>query len=363
MNISVELSLKCLNKDFLPPCLIDVLIAKRKLIFLSVLKHTTCTDCILLYIMQELNTPNGVDPIVNSTSALQNTAIFIPEDEFPPYPLPPTPAYTTPGFVVNFQKFRDQMHIRELFVEAVSCFLFTILIILPAGGLVFTQGVQGSFLIAILCVSFSVMFSIYISVLHSGAILSPAMLLCYALFRGFPWKKVPFYLVAHFLGSFVAGVIAYGLMDPWMDAVDHGNRMAIPLGPTSTAAVFVPMPPLFLPPGHLFLNEFLGDVIFAFMVMGLLDSRNKLIDVRFLPVLISLVVFVVAGAFGWYGFVLNPFRDFGPRVYLSHYYNGIFSYNNYYSMIALFAPVAGHIVGVLLYDFMVSSRYTKQVKA
>lgn len=76
--------------------------------------------------------------------------------------------------------------------------------------------------------------------------------------------------------------------------------MIAPLGPNSTAAIFVPMPGAFLNSGHLILCELLGDIIFMFILQGILDARNRFIDLKFVPVLVSLDLIMVAGCFGWY---------------------------------------------------------------
>jgi len=291
---------------------------------------------------------------VNDHGKPQTTTLNI--DPLPAYPVLLKPSSSAP-FLNDFQRIRDQNGVRLFFLEFIACFLFTFTIIVPSAGLVLTNGEEGSFLIAVMCVSISVSFVVYIAAPHSGAILSPPMLIVAAIFRNFPWKMVPVYLVAHFLGSFVAGVAAYGLISPYLDQLDGGNRNIVPLSPTSTAAIFVAMPQPFLDNNHLILSELLGDLIFMFIISGLLDTRHPLLNLHLLPLLVGAAVFLVACVFGWIGFVLNPFRDFGPRVYLSAYYDGIFTYHDHYSMIALFIPFVGHIMGAILYDFMVNSRY------
>jgi len=283
-----------------------------------------------------------------------------PHSKLPFYPLD-FPAYTTPSPLLSWQQRRDKNGVKVFALEFLACFFFTFMTIVPAGGFILTQGLEGSFLITVLCVSFSVMFSVYIAAPHSGAILSPAQLAVAVLFRGFPYKAIPLYVIAHFLGSFFGGVISYGLLAPYLDLVDGGDRLAIPLGPDSTAAIFVNMPDPEIDSQHLVLAEILGDIIFSFIICGLLDTRNSLVSFQILPILVGLAVFMVACVFGWVAYVLNPFRDFGPRVYLSHYYGqDLFSYHSYYSMIALWVPFAGAIIGAMLYDFLVGSRYHVQ---
>jgi len=108
--------------------------------------------------------------------------------------------------------------------------------------------------------------------------------------------------------------------------------------------------------GHLFINEFLGCVIFMFIVAAVTDLKNPLVSIKAAPIYVGSAVFMIANTFGWTQFVLNPFRDFGPRVYLSAYYSGLWGMHGYWA-IALFVPILGDIVGMLLYDVLVAKDY------
>ena len=44
----------------------------------------------------------------------------------------------------------------------------------------------------------------------SGGHFNPAITICFAIWQGFPWKKVPYYIFAQVFGAFVAGLIMTG---------------------------------------------------------------------------------------------------------------------------------------------------------
>jgi len=44
----------------------------------------------------------------------------------------------------------------------------------------------------------------------SGGHFNPAITLCLAYWQGFPWRKVPYYIFAQILGSFLAGLVVMG---------------------------------------------------------------------------------------------------------------------------------------------------------
>lgn len=45
----------------------------------------------------------------------------------------------------------------------------------------------------------------------SGGHFNPAITICFAVWQGFPWKKVPYYIGSQIFGSFVAGLLMVGM--------------------------------------------------------------------------------------------------------------------------------------------------------
>jgi glycerol uptake facilitator-like aquaporin len=44
----------------------------------------------------------------------------------------------------------------------------------------------------------------------SGGHFHPAITLCLAFWQGFPWRKVPRYIVSQIMGAFLAGLLVMG---------------------------------------------------------------------------------------------------------------------------------------------------------
>ncbi|PRP82311.1 hypothetical protein PROFUN_10383 [Planoprotostelium fungivorum] len=275
------------------------------------------------------------------------------------------PPKKTFGFIKSIQRLRDKAHIRPLIVESIGSFWFIFVLIMSVGGYVIGTEIQaaklttapplGDWVSSIASLALAVTYGAYMSFHISGGHLSPAITVTNAVLRGFPWKYVPFYLFAHFIGAFFAAICFYGLQTPYLNLIDP-NRTA------ATAALYVNLPsPVIWSDGYRFINEFLGCTIFMFILSALTDLKNPLLSFKATPIYAGTAVFMVANVFGWNNFVLNPFRDFGPRVYLSIYYKGLWQYHNYWA-IALFVPFMGHIAGALLYDILVAKDYDDDEK-
>lgn len=43
----------------------------------------------------------------------------------------------------------------------------------------------------------------------SGPHINPCFTICFALFKGFPWRKVPQYIASQIFGGFIAGLLVY----------------------------------------------------------------------------------------------------------------------------------------------------------
>jgi glycerol uptake facilitator-like aquaporin len=60
----------------------------------------------------------------------------------------------------------------------------------------------------------------------SGGHFNPAITLCFAVWQGFPWRKVPYYIFAQIAGAFFAGLILMAQYREQLDAYRSGSRAA-----------------------------------------------------------------------------------------------------------------------------------------
>ena len=90
--------------------------------------------------------------------------------------------------------------------------------------------------------------------------MNPAFTLALAVLKRFPWKRVPGYLLAQLLGSFVASALIYLHFN---SEILKKDPMLTVNGKNSTAAIFY-VPPAF--PGRNNWTEFGGEVTASAMV-------------------------------------------------------------------------------------------------
>jgi len=112
----------------------------------------------------------------------------------------------------------------------------------------------------------AVCFGIYVAGPTSGGHVNPGYTVAFALFKGFPWKKVPFYIVAQVFGAFLGALVVYVQYKQPLDALTQAAEAS----PGGVASVFSPAGPagnfaFFTSPGqslgYVFINEFVANVV------------------------------------------------------------------------------------------------------
>ncbi|TCD60401.1 hypothetical protein EIP91_010227 [Steccherinum ochraceum] len=130
----------------------------------------------------------------------------------------------------------------------------------------------------------------------SGGHINPAVTLAFAVWRDFPWRKVPIYIGSQFLGAFVAAGFVYANYIHAIDAVEGSRHIrTVPPQTPGTAGWFSTYAASFMSNGSCIFDEFLGTMVLLMCLCALTDTRNG------------------PPPPGLTGFAINPARDFGPR--------------------------------------------------
>ena len=189
----------------------------------------------------------------------------------------------------------------------------------------------------------------------SGGHINPAVTIALAVFRGFAWKKVAPYIVAQFLGAFVAALIVRWNYTEALHHVDPGLTIKSQL-------VFSTLPgngSMDLGVGLWggFRDQIIGTAILMFLILAVVDLRNLAPAANLAPFIIGLIVVGIGMAWGTVaGYAINPARDFGPRLasFLTGY-GGAFrdQFGDLYFWVPIVAPIIGALIGAALYDLLV----------
>lgn len=170
----------------------------------------------------------------------------------------------------------------------------------------------------------------------SGGHVSPAITLAFAAFRGFPWRKVPAYLLAQFVGSLLAGGALVLFNFPALAAAPAPARLAM----------FASLPPPGASYGIAFVNITLGSALLLVGVMALSDPRNAC-PPWLVPLGLALLVLAISLVLP--GYPLSPAWDLAFRlVAMAVAKSPTFRFA--YAPIPIVAPLIGGPLGIAIYD-------------
>lgn len=156
----------------------------------------------------------------------------------------------------------------------------------------------------------------------SGAHLSPGMSISFALFKGFPWRKVPYYMLAQFIGATIASFIVYAQFEPSFKAITskmEAGGMDI-FSSSSPVGSIVLFPPHGVSLTNVFVNEFIVAFVVAIAIFCVLDPSNVFISPTSGPLLIGLTFIVAIACFASNGIAINSARDLGARFAMACIY-------------------------------------------
>ncbi len=234
---------------------------------------------------------------------------------------------------------RTEPCVRSLFIaEAIGTFLLVFFGCGVVHAAVLTGAQSGLWQVAIVW-GVGLMLAIYCVGGVSGAHLNPAMTLAFAVWRGHPWRQVPWYIGGQLCGAFVAAAVLFVAFQGSLE--QHEQRKSVvrgELGSVITAMCYgeyYPNPGELsqgptpfdqaayeswftkLPESSAFLIELIGTAILALVVFALTDKAQGDQGPGLLtPMLIGLTVAALISLFAPLTQAsYNPARDFGPRLF------------------------------------------------
>lgn len=185
----------------------------------------------------------------------------------------------------------------------------------------------------------------------SAGHINPAVTLAMAVFRGFPWRKVPGYILAQYFGAWLGAIVVYANYFHAINLVDN-HQYSVP----GTASFFGAYALDYLPSANAFFDEFLGTFVLVFVIFAVTDKCRGPLSAALLPLALFFVFLGITAAFGMQtAFALNPARDFGPRVMTAMvgYGRAVFNYRSqYWLWCTTFAPILGALAAAAVYDVL-----------
>lgn len=134
----------------------------------------------------------------------------------------------------------------------------------------------------------------------------------FAIFRGFSWRKVPFYIAAQVFGAFLAGIVCYFNYDHALTIYEGSPTIRTVPG---TAAFLTCYALDYVSNVNAFFDAFIGPFILMVVLFAVTDRTNGGgVRRELVPLVAFATLFVISSGFGYQTlWALNPARDVGLR--------------------------------------------------
>ncbi|KAG8931829.1 hypothetical protein FRC01_000738 [Tulasnella sp. 417] len=194
---------------------------------------------------------------------------------------------------------------------------------------------------------------VWISMGGSGGHLNPAVSLALCLFRGFPSRKLPVFILSQVLGGFTGALISFSLYYRAIVTFENGH-----LTTPGTSGLFTTFPLDYVSSVSCFFNEFRGTAILVLVVFAVTDTRKDALPPAAVPFVLFLTVTGIGASLGMQtSYAINPARDLGPRLMTAIFYGSkVFTFRRHYWIwTPIIGPMTGSVIGATIYEALLAS--------
>ncbi|XP_065348003.1 aquaporin-10-like [Cloeon dipterum] len=249
----------------------------------------------------------------------------------------------------------DRVWLREFLAEFLGTFLLVFIGNNSVAQSVLSSESAGQFVSVNFGYGFAVTMGVLVAGGVSGGHINPAVTLTLALVGKFPFRKVAHYVVAQYLGAFLAAGATYVVYIDAINSYEAGSNRPI-MGDGATAGIFATYPQTFLSEEVGFADQVFGTGILLAVVCALSDPKNR-VPKSLAPVFVGLTVVAIGMSMGFNcGYPINPARDLAPRFFtaIAGWTWRVFTIRTW-SYIPLVAPHVGGLLGALIYMFFIEA--------
>ncbi|OJA11836.1 hypothetical protein AZE42_04061 [Rhizopogon vesiculosus] len=136
---------------------------------------------------------------------------------------------------------------------------------------------------------------VWVSANYSGGHVNPAVTIALATMRGFPWKKVPIYILAQLLGSLCGAGVVYATYYHQINIVEGGSNIRTV---ALTGGLFATYAADYLTSASAFFTEFVGAAMLLTAIFTFTDKKNGPMPPGVVPVGIFFVILAISSSLG-----------------------------------------------------------------
>jgi len=265
-----------------------------------------------------------------------------------------------PAFLKTWERTRHRQ--AHLFVqcvaEATGAFLYTFAGVgstagYVLGNIVAQPGVSSLFQIGF-AYAMGILMAISICGPTSGGHFNPCVTIAFAVFKGFPLRKVPAYIIAQILGAYIALLLVYvqykGLIIEVEGLLAAKDLLgAIQFTPEGPAGIFGLYAPAGSNLGYVLLNEFMADFVLGLVIWACIDPTNFFCPPVAAPFIIAMTYATIIWGYAPVGLAANSARDLGGR-FMAMTIWGTAAAGGPYAAISALTNIPAMLLAALFYE-------------
>ncbi|GAA6056076.1 hypothetical protein JCM3770_001954 [Rhodotorula araucariae] len=271
------------------------------------------------------------------------------------------PLPSPPAWLVRWERKRPTL-LMECIAEAIGVFFYVFSGVGATAAFMVTSAAKeqgyGSMLTIGLAYAFGIAFAIIVAAPTSGGHLSPSFTIAFTIFKGFPLRKVPYYIFSQLLGGFLAALCVYGIYCQQLKEIYSVLEVAAPAqiySPSGPAGVLALFPGIGQELRWAFLNEFIANLFLSILVFSVLDLCNFFVSIPAAPFAIGFGYFVIIVGFAVNSVSLNAARDVGGRFACAAIYGSkCFTASSGYTALAALTTFPASICGAFIQTIFLS---------
>ncbi|KAM0748884.1 aquaporin-like protein [Meredithblackwellia eburnea MCA 4105] len=266
-----------------------------------------------------------------------------------------------PVWLQNWEDKRPRLLV-EMFAETLGVFIYCLFGVGASATLFITTVGKVANFGSLLTIGFSYGIGIIMAIVicgpASGGHLSPCYTIAFWLFKGFPAKKVPFYIISQIFGGFLGIIAVYGVYRQQFDAITEefmagglSAQIHTPNGPAGVLALFTNAGQDLK---YVFAVEFLCNLILSIAVFSVLDTSNLFVSFASAPALIGIAYMAIIWSFASDSIALNAARDVGGRIACSAAGYGSKCWPGTYGALSSLTNILATLCGAMIQTVLIS---------
>lgn len=248
----------------------------------------------------------------------------------------------------------EQESARQLISECIGTFILVLVNIAGPLNLILS-GVNDPFMINF-CAAVGVFMGMITAMSNSGAHINPMVTTSFVAIGRLSWKRAPIYLLAQYIGAFLAAVVVFMNFENALFKFDGGVRLFAG-GMNATGGPFATAPNDASSLLTCSIDTILVSFLLMFAICGITDKKNSGVPVSLYAPYVSAVVMGLCSSFSFNcGVAMNPARDLSPRLLTTLVGYGVQGFQLrswWFWLIPTFLPHVGGLLGACTYQITI----------